>query len=287
MLIILISCSTDHNGETIILKHEPPSFKEFTSTPPHSLDSLYPPYSDEPIYQIKMFALAKPLTAIGLDIFDNNMKQAKNHFEEFREQYLEISKVVPEWQQAYPKEPVDKLDRALSTGEQEKIMLAMGNIAKICQDCHIINMPKIQQKYHWENFSEIIVTDPVTNQEMDYKQHMLSLETSFQGIGINLERGQVENALKHFNFFNMRFQSMKETCTACHETERKYYVDSNIKEMIEKLRETLRSKVPDIKIIGELSRKIGNESCFKCHMVHIPAEYNKIMWRENQMANED
>jgi cytochrome c5 len=279
-LTFVFGCINEQVEENIKLKQQIEKFKAITGPPPSSLEYLYPPKSDGPFYQIMMFDLAKPFTAIGIDMFEKNLKQAKENFDKFRSQYIEVSKTVPEWEEAYPLEPIEELGTALSTGEQEKVMMAMGKVAKICQDCHIVNMPKVQQKFHWDEFSDIYVTDPVTNQEMGYKQHMLSLETSFQGIELNLKRGKMEKALKYFDSFYERFGSMKETCNICHETERKYYVDTNLEEVLKKLKENLGSTAPDVKSISELTREIGTESCFKCHLTHIPAVYNKARWRD-------
>jgi hypothetical protein len=229
-----------------------------------------------------MFNLATLFTAIGIDLQEGNLSQAKVYFKKFRKQYLEISKMIAEWEESFPVEPVDELELALASGEQGNVINAIGNVGKVCLDCHIANMAKVQQRYHWQDFSEISITDPVTNLEKEFNKFKMSLETAFVGIGLKLEQGQLENALKYFEYFNKRFQSLKESCMTCHETERKYYVDDSIQEMIDKLGSTLKSAAPDMKLAGNLSRQIGSKSCIKCHLVHIPAAYAKSQWEKQQ-----
>jgi nitrate/TMAO reductase-like tetraheme cytochrome c subunit len=215
-----------------------------------------------------MFNLATLFTAIGIDLQEGNLSQAKVYFKKFRKQYLEISKMIAEWEESFPVEPVDELELALASGEQGNVINAIGNVGKVCLDCHIANMAKVQQRYHWQDFSEISITDPVTNLEKEFNKFKMSLETAFVGIGLKLEQGQLENALKYFEYFNKRFQSLKES--------------DSIQEMIDKLGSTLKSAAPDMKLAGNLSRQIGSKSCIKCHLVHIPAAYAKSQWKKQQ-----
>jgi len=48
------------------------------------------------------------------------------------------------------------------------------------------------------------------------------METNMTGIGVNLQEGQPDNARLQLNGFQSRFQTVKESCAACHEQERRY-----------------------------------------------------------------
>ncbi len=50
--------------------------------------------------------------------------------------------------------------------------------------------------------------------------------------------------------------------------------------MIGQLGQVLSSPTPDAEAIGKLSGAIGNESCFKCHLVHFPAAQARERWEE-------
>ena len=92
----------------------------------------------------------------------------------------------------------------------------------------MVNMVKVQQKFHWQDFRTIKVKDPLTDEQVDFRLLMQYLITNFIGISVDTMEGQKENAQKQFQGFKARFQAMKDTCEECHATEeRKYYVDES------------------------------------------------------------
>jgi hypothetical protein len=278
LLILVIGCTTDQSEEIAKLKLEVEELKSLANPPPGSLDSLYPPNAEAPIYLFKMFEMSTPLAGIAIDMFEEDLEHARTNFERFKTQYGDISKLVPEWENEYPMEPIDELGESFEAGEQGKVMAAFEKVGKVCHDCHITNMIKVQQKYHWGDFSELIVMDPLTKEDVKFNQFMWNLEMSIVGVSVDIEQGQVENALKHFETFNERFQELRETCYFCHETEREYFVDQKVQILMDKVGMTLKADSPDPKLIGKLLEGIGAESCFKCHLVHLPAAFTKIRW---------
>jgi len=49
-------------------------------------------------------------------------------------------------------------------------------------------MVDVQQKYHWKNFHDITIQDPLTNEEHGFAQFKLALNANFIGIDLNLQR---------------------------------------------------------------------------------------------------
>jgi hypothetical protein len=160
------------------------------------------------------------------------------------------------------------------------VTAVLEKVKAVCHDCHIANMLKVEYMYHWEDFSTISVTDPVANQDVSFKQFMWDLETPLVGILVDIEQGEVENALKHFETANGRFQALKEACYACHDTERDYFVGQSVQALMDKVETTLRTDSPDPKLVGELIQGVGMESCFKCHLVHLPAALTTARWKD-------
>lgn len=238
---------------------------------PASLDNFFPPKADQPFYLFRMLGMNKSFTGVVVDLLENDVENARTNFEEFKTQYLEVSKLVPEWESYFPAEPLDELGRALETGNQEKVLAAIDQVGKVCTNCHIPNVPKVQYKYFWGDFQSIRITDPLTNREVNNQQLMQLIDASFTGIEVDVEQGQIENAQRHLQDFRARFQAMEETCMNCHDTERHYYVDESVKAMIDKLGQALSTSPDDLSMISKLSQGIGMESCFKCHLVHLPA----------------
>lgn len=79
-------------------------------------------------------------------------------------------------------------------------------------------MVKVQQKYYWLDFPEVTIPDPLTNEQVNYAKLMQNIDLNFVGIMVDLQEGQIENAIKHFEGFNARFQTLKDTCGDCHGT---------------------------------------------------------------------
>jgi hypothetical protein len=279
LFILVMGCATDQSEEVAQLKQEIADLEALTAQPPSSLDDLYPPRAEAPIYLLKMFEISTPLAGVAIDMSEEDLENARANFERFKFQYEEISGLVPEWGNAYPIEPVEELGKALEDGEQEKVMAAVEKVDEVCRDCHIANMVRVQQKYHWGDFSGLILSDPVTKEDVNFNQLMWHLERPFVGVLVDVEQGQVENALKHFETLSQRFEALRESCYACHETEREYFVDERVQALMAEVGATLKTASPDPKRVGELLQGIGAESCFKCHLVHLPAAYANTRWK--------
>ncbi len=247
---------------------------------PSSLDALFPPKAKGPIFLKRMFGLATPFTGIVVDLHEGDIENVQADFEMFKKQYEEVSNLVPEWKHDYPLDPVTNLGVALKSGDRAKIMAAHGKVGKVCHECHKEYMTQTYYKYHWKDVETIKVKDPLSKEEVKYSTFMHYISANFTGIRVDLQQGQKENALKQFQGFKARFETMKETCQECHDdkekkTERKYYVDESVMALIDKLGQILNAPTTDSKALGNLMQGIGGESCFKCHLVHVPAALAK------------
>jgi len=242
---------------------------------PESLDSLFPPANEKPIFLLQMQAMAGPFTGMVSDQLQGDSGNVNANYADFMDQYLKASSLVPEWHGYFMTAPARELGVALSSGDQAKIMGAFQNMGNVCAACHHINMARAQQKYHWNDFEQIMMTDPVSNLDIPFQQLMMFMETSMTGIAYDLRQGQNENAQNDMQGFRARFSAVSETCNACHDTERKYFIDANIVQMIDQLGNAVNQPQVDHEAVGELQKSIGEESCFKCHLVHIPAAYSR------------
>ncbi len=249
-----------------------------TGPPPRSLDALYPPAADAPVLLQEMFALGGALSGIAVDLSENDIEQVDAQFEKFKAMYAATARMVPEWEEDYPMEPVERLGEVLQTGDQEQAMAAIGAVGEVCHDCHVMNMAKVQQRYHWGDFTQIRVADPISGEELGFSDLKRDLESSFVGIEVDLEQRQVENARTQFEAFTGRVELLKGTCAWCHETEPKYFVDASVEGMLEQLGSVLAGASPNLEVAAKLRLGIGTESCFRCHLVHGPAALAKERW---------
>jgi hypothetical protein len=256
------------------------SSQRSTALLPAALDAFYPPQADRPLFTMKMLEMEFPFTGIVVDVLEEDIENARGNYEKFRTLYVELSKLIPEWEHKFPIGPVDELGTALQTGHPGAIMGAIENVGMVCHNCHVPNMVRVQQKYHWPDFDMISVQDPLTNDILDYSMFMRYLNVNFTGIFLNLERGNIENAQRYFQGFKARFETLQESCQGCHDTERMYYVDESIQSQIRLLGQTLEQPTIDPQEVMGIAMGIGMQSCHKCHMVHLPAVFAKKEWKK-------
>jgi len=70
----------------------------------------------------------------------------------------------------YPAKPVDELGAAMESGDQGRIMSAMDGVGSVCHNCHLQYMAPAHHRYHWNEFSAISVTDPLTGQDVGFPE---------------------------------------------------------------------------------------------------------------------
>jgi cytochrome c556 len=218
------------------------------------------------------------------DLAEGDLDGARGLFEEFKTDYVEISKSVPEWKKEYPVGPVEALGAALKVGDPKKVMVAHGKVAEVCHNCHAAYMAPVHQRYHWGDFSAIRVKDPLSDEDVPFGRLNQYLDANFAGIALNLERGHRERARKQFQGFNARFQALKTTCKTCHAGQMRHYVDETVQGLVDNLGAALDTPSSDPSSMTDLIRKIGMESCFKCHLVHVPAAFAKSKGRRGTAA---
>jgi cytochrome c556 len=242
-----------------------------TSSLPGSLDALYPPAADRPVFLIRMLALDMSFSGIVVDLSEGDLDGARGSFVDFRRQYREIAAMVPEWKGEYPEQPVEHLGTALAAGDRDRAMNAFAGVGGICHRCHVAAMVPVQQRYHWGNFGAITIKDPLSGEATGYPQFKKYLAGNLAGITVDLRQGQTDNARKQFEGFRARFEALGGSCQGCHEEKSRYFIDSEIQDTVEKIGEAFRSKTISADAVMALAQKIGRESCSKCHLVHVPA----------------
>jgi len=280
LVLAVASCSSNQQSKLDQLK-------QIAGPPPASLDQYFPPKATAPVWLIEMFNLAGPMEGIGVDLQEQDAAGMKANFQAFKAQYDKMSKMVPEWTSRFPQDPVTALGKAVDSGNPAQIGPALGQVGEVCSSCHLLYEVKVQQKYHWKNFDDVKVTNPVTKQEMKWGDYMTAMAGAYSGIAVDLQEGQLDNARKNFQAFSAQFKTLAtDGCKQCHvdpsgkEIPRAYFVDQGVMSQIDKLGQALAAPTPDPKAIGDLSGFIGNESCVKCHFVHLPAQTAKDTWEQ-------
>lgn len=239
---------------------------------PESLDALYPPRSHSPLFLQTMLRLNGALAGIVVDQSENDAEGVAADFKSFNRLYHDAAEMVPEWTSRYPEEPVRDLASALVAGVPEATMAAVAVVGETCHHCHLETMIPVQQRFRWPEFGSLTVQDPVQNADLPYAAFMQMLNTNLTGIGLDFGQGQAENARTPFDAFAARMTALKESCGACHDTERTYFVDAGIDSLVGRLGDALGGQDPGL--VMQISQDLGRMSCSGCHLVHLPAAYS-------------
>jgi len=170
-------------------------------------------------------------------------------------------------------EPVEALGAAVATGETPAVMAAVDSVGAVCHNCHVQAMPQAHFRFSWADFADVEGLDPLTQEAVPFGILMRYLGANFIGITNDLRQGQPENAAMQLQAFRARFDAVGETCQACHDGERRYFVDSDIDSLLDDIGNAVSSA--DLAAAEKAIQALGAESCRKCHLVHIPAAYSK------------
>lgn len=247
--------------------------------PPASLDQYYPPKTETPQYLLAMFAMDKPLMGMMTHIADGDMAKTQEYFNAFEVEYKKLANMVPEWSLHYWSErPVNSLSAVLKRGDQEEIGAAMYDLMQVCIQCHQETMPAVWVRYR-KNIGQMSIQDPVSSQDMKVGEFMFALAGPFGAVNTYLTEGQFDKARKSLEDFQKRMDTLSKFCDNCHTTtERTYYVSPDVQASLKTASEALNEEKPNVERITGAMQKVGMESCYKCHRVHIPANNIQKAW---------
>jgi len=246
---------------------------------PGSLDALYPPRTKRPVLLLQMLQLDEALSGVVVDVSEQDLAGAWQNLDAFTARYAELRSLVPEWTDQYPAAPVEGLRAALSSGDRDRVMGAVGRVGETCHRCHAATMVPVQQRYRWGDFAGDKVIDPTTGELLDFLVFKRRLSTSMAGVGVNLRQGQIANALQQFKALRERFQQLGDSCLTCHAQGGRVFLSPEISGLLEELGQALSAPEPAAETVAPLLQRIGQESCSKCHLVHVPAAMAKAATR--------
>lgn len=240
---------------------------------PEALEALYPPVAGGAVYLIQMAELQTSFSGIVVDLMEDDIEGARGSFEDFGKLYRETAGMVPEWKEGFPEKPVRELGAALSSGDKALAMQAIDAVGGICHRCHVEAMVPVQQRYRWGDFGAAIVKDPLSGAPTGYAQFKRFMATNLAGITVDLKQGQTENARKQFEGFRARFRALGDSCQGCHEGKTVAFVGNDVQDVLVEMGSAFGGETVDANAVAALTRRIGRESCSKCHLVHVPAAF--------------
>lgn len=238
---------------------------------PKSLDQYYD--GEKPFeYLIEMYKLGESMMGIPVNLGQGDYANAARSFENFSQNYVESSQMVPKWKKYYDLKAVEKLGHALDAGDPAAISEAMDKVGETCSDCHLDAMTPVYYEYYWGDFADVNIQTP--DGPLPWQQaKMFYLLVGFDGIGVNINEGDQTGAQQSFELFNSTFQNMTVACLECHSFEPRYYVSEDVQSMINEMGEKIDAgDSANLTEANYLRYSIGDE-CHNCHIIHIPPQY--------------
>lgn len=244
---------------------------------PPSLDQYYEPnfLSTPPVppeYLIDMFELGTSMMGVVVNIDQGDFANATLSYRDFQQNYENSSRLVPQWRKYYDQKAVKRLGKALDAHDIPGVFEAIGEIGETCIRCHRETMPPVWNKYNWRDFETVMIDTP--DGPMPWPEaKMKYLVIGFDGIGVNIRQNNQFGANRSFDLFKAMFDNMTDSCSSCHTSPRMYYVSGDIQTMIT----DVQSNITDgnLNQAGILLQGIGMESCYRCHVLHVPAQFAK------------
>ena len=250
--------------------------------PPKSIDQYYQKAPSD--WLMAMFGIVGPMGAMETHLKVGNMDKAKEYFAAFKTGYVKASKMVPEWSDHFPSEPIENLETALDSGDSNKINLAIQGVGKNCAACHQEHLPAVWYKYNWKDFSKIKVPDPLTVKLRGWIEYMFGLHHSYSAAMTYLAEekagGKFDKTIEAIFDLEKRVEILNVGCQECHgkEDKRKYYTSPDVIDLLITARYELQKNQPNIEEVNKRLQIAGMESCYKCHLVHVPAANIHRAW---------
>jgi hypothetical protein len=251
--------------------------------PPKSLDKLYPPQAKEPVWLLEMLKLAVFFTSTSHDALQGDWENAQGNFATFKEQIIKLSGMIPEWKDHFKMDLVEELGRAVEEKNVPAIMEVRGKKIgpNMCVHCHSEHTVSVWYRYHWKDFGKIMVDDPISQKKFPFYDFMFGVAESFEGIALDMQQGQPDNAQKTFKAFTTRVEALKKACNECHDPkkgEKKYFTGPDVMEKMADLGAEVSKSGSAPERVEHLIMEIGKEMCYECHQVHWPAGNVQRVW---------
>ncbi len=260
------------------------------SPPPKSLDQFYPPESKTPRWTKQMHKISGAFGGVFVDMKENDWKNAEDGAKRFLESYTEASKWVPEWKDLFDLKAAQNFSESVASHDPKQIKKASGPVAKTCAKCHSKNYLPVWAKYHMPSVKKIKITDPIVEEEMNYKDFMYRLSANFKEMTVNFSQEQYMKVFQAANHFQKRIKELRSVCSKCHVSEwsrsavsvKQFFVNDDILEVVQDLKKDLATGEPSPEKFWESIETISIQSCKKCHLVHQPLTLIQQAWAESE-----
>ncbi len=250
-----------------------------SKTPPASLVKWYKPENKRQVWLHNMFKLRREMQAIKLYSTGNEAALLDKWIALLSKHYLEISEMVPEWDKKLDMEALTRLQVSVKARDEKGVSLALDDLTKTCDSCHMDYRSTVATMYRAPNFSSVKLS-----QSVSYKKHMKELIRQVNQIKIASDDDKRDVALLSLNELKHGIKLQGETCVQCHKKDTRVYPDAKMIKTIASLEKSLTMGTR--KERGRALGALAVQACARCHGTHRIAYDNRKLlvdgpnWRE-------
>jgi cytochrome c556 len=230
-------------------------------TPPASLAQWYMPENKRQVWLHNMFKLRREMQAIRFYAYNKDTAHLEKWVALLNEHYLEIGKMVPEWEEKLNLDAIADLQQSVKASHYQDVSIALDEISEGCESCHTDYRSIAATMYRAPDFSSLKIDASTT-----YEAHMEELVQLVNKIKIASEDGMRDIALASLSELKKGIIMQGKTCSSCHKKDTRLYPDDTINKTISALEESLRTGTTK-----QQGRELGTLAvlaCARCHGTH-------------------
>jgi len=235
--------------------------------PPASIAQWYKPQNERQVWLHTMFGLRRSMTAIQEYVALEDGERLDRWSTQFLKKYRSIPQMVPEWSDEVEPKWADRLEQLVADRKWSEIGKVLGKLGMTCRSCHQDYRAVTAALYRTPNFSEVMVEDSETLEEVGFADAMENLVTAMNRFKIAFDDQRADAANTHLETFARRVEDLGESCSSCHkdEVQRERILGEQSAQLIEALTDAVENDP------GQVGRKLGQVGvavCARCHSVH-------------------
>ena len=241
---------------------------EITLTlPPPSIAQWYKPQNKRQVWLHTMFGLRRSMTAIQEYVALEDEERLDRWSAQFLKKYRSIPEMVPEWSDEVELKWADRLEQLVAERKWDKVGSVLGKLGMTCRSCHQDYRAVTAALYRAPNFSEVMVEDSETLEEVGFADAMENLVSAMNRFKIAFEDQRADAASAHLETFVRRVEDLGESCESCHKEEanRERILGEESVQLMEALADAVEN-TPDQ--VGRKLGEVGVAVCARCHSLH-------------------
>ena len=242
--------------------------------PPASIENWYKPANKRQVWLHTMFRLRRELLAMNDYSQSQQAELLQKWFKSFKKDYLEIGKMVPEWQgsEFINASRLASLQTAVENNKFSAIPKHLDELQKSCDSCHTDYQAISRLMYRTADFAKIrvVATDDSSTgtHKITYDKAMGELSDTLNRIKIAMHDDFYSRAIEHIDPLQSQLKNLGEGCSDCHKqaTEQIDYILTSSQPILTELKQALEQK--DNKKARISLGTFAVKTCARCHSVH-------------------